>query len=92
MGWKLPIQLFYNGPSDLDNDMIDIFKNEEGVSVVDVSRFLPVMLNNSIKAWGIKPFAMLMSTFQEFIFIDADGNLYFSLSRSSLFSGSWGFV
>jgi hypothetical protein len=79
MGCILPIELFYNGANDLDKDMIDIFQQEAGISVVDVSRFLPAMLNNSIIAWGIKPFAMLMSSFQEFIFIDADGDLYFNL-------------
>jgi alpha 1,3-mannosyltransferase len=74
LGCSLPIEIYYNGPKDLDKELIDILHDEEGVSVVDVSGFLPPLLRNSISGWGIKPLAMLVSSFQEFVFIDADGN------------------
>lgn len=52
--------------------MINVFQTVPGVSVVDASRLLSPQFNNSIKGWAIKPFAMLMTRFEEFIFIDAD--------------------
>ena len=50
--------------------MVDILEEENGVSVINAASL--VSRQNSIGGWAIKPFAMLMSSFQEFIFLDAD--------------------
>ena len=69
---KLPIEVFYNGKDDLDMDKMDVLSRQEGVRLRDASGLISPLLENSIGGWSIKPFAMLMSSFQEFIFVDAD--------------------
>jgi alpha 1,3-mannosyltransferase len=68
---KLPIQLFYNGDDDLGEENRQLLE-WEGVEVIDVSILLDPLKPNSLQGWAIKPFVMLMSSFSEFIFIDAD--------------------
>ena len=67
----LPIQVFFNGIDDLSLQNQLLLK-KEGVILTDASKLLSPLKANSLQGWAIKPFAMLMSIFQEFIFIDAD--------------------
>lgn len=67
----LPIQLFFNGVDDLSVENQQLLR-KEGVTLIDASKLLSPEKTNSLQSWAIKPFAMVMSTFQEFIFLDAD--------------------
>ena len=52
--------------------MIDTLKKKNGVKLIDAKTFVLTSKENSMGGWAIKPFAMLMSSFQEFVFLDAD--------------------
>ena len=68
---RLPIQVFYNGDDDLGEENRQLLE-WEGAEVIDASILLDPIMPNSLQKWAIKPFVMLMSSFSEFIFIDAD--------------------
>ncbi|KAJ3297759.1 hypothetical protein HDU79_002233 [Rhizoclosmatium sp. JEL0117] len=66
---KLPIQVQYMGPEDLDPEMLTALSSIPNVETVDI---LSKFGNSEVSGWAIKPFAMLASSFQTAIFIDAD--------------------
>ncbi|KAI1813840.1 glycosyltransferase family 71 protein [Poronia punctata] len=75
LGCDLPIEVMYLGDDDLGEDQRFELEALPGVTTRDVSQ----MVDDSgwkLQGWAIKPFAILMSSFREVIFIDAD-SLFF---------------
>jgi alpha 1,3-mannosyltransferase len=71
LGCKLPIEIMYLGIDDLDQNHRDSFERISGVVLRDIRQ----MVNDQgweIKGWAGKPFAILLSSFKEVIFVDAD--------------------
>jgi hypothetical protein len=75
---RIPIEIFYNGPSDLSSRYISLFLNFENTRVIDISS----IFDANIWLWALKPFAILASSFKNVILIDADVVL---LSRPEFF-------
>lgn len=75
LGCSLPIEIMYLGDDDLEDD-----SRSELESLPDVvTRDMKQMVDDQgwdIKGWAGKPFAILLSSFREVIFIDAD-SLFF---------------
>ncbi|KAK6345111.1 hypothetical protein TWF718_007041 [Orbilia javanica] len=75
LGCKLPIEIMYLGDSDLSEDYRAELEQFEGVVTRDIS----AMVSDDgwrLAGWAAKPFAMLLSSFREVLFIDAD-SLFF---------------
>ncbi|EPS43438.1 hypothetical protein H072_2571 [Dactylellina haptotyla CBS 200.50] len=75
LGCKLPIEIMYLGESDLSEDYRAELEQFDGVVTRDIS----AMVSDEgwkLAGWAAKPFAMLLSSFREVIFIDAD-SLFF---------------
>ncbi|KAI1741514.1 glycosyltransferase family 71 protein [Xylaria scruposa] len=71
LGCDLPIEVMYLGDDDLGEDHRFELESLPGVTTRDVS----AMVDDEgwkLAGWAIKPFAMLLSSFREVIFIDAD--------------------
>ncbi|KAF9964417.1 hypothetical protein BGZ70_006482 [Mortierella alpina] len=79
----LPIQVFHMGEGDLSKERQEYLKNmASDIEIVDVTKILD---NDYMRlgGWAIKPFAMLASTFEEVMFVDADA--YFLQDPTVLF-------
>ncbi|KAK6359598.1 hypothetical protein TWF696_000748 [Orbilia brochopaga] len=75
LGCNLPIEVMYLGESDLSEDYRAELEQLDGVVTRDIS----VMVSDDgwrLAGWAAKPFAILLSSFREVIFIDAD-SLFF---------------
>ena len=75
MGCDLPIEVMYLGDSDLSEDFRSDLELIDGVVTRDIAQ----MVNDDgwrLAGWAAKPFAILLSSFREAIFIDAD-SLFF---------------
>lgn len=75
LGCTLPIEIMYLGDSDLDEDYRLQLEELPDVATRDMSQ----MIDDEgwkVRGWAGKPFAILMSSFREVIFIDAD-SLFF---------------
>ncbi|KAF3918401.1 hypothetical protein ABW20_dc0105463 [Dactylellina cionopaga] len=75
LGCNLPIEVMYLGDSDLSEDYRAELEQFEGVVTRDIS----AMVSDDgwrLAGWAAKPFAILLSSFREVIFIDAD-SLFF---------------
>ena len=75
LGCTLPIEIMYLGDGDLSEDYRQKLEDLPDVITRDMSQ----MINDEgwrVTGWASKPFAMLMSSFREVIFIDAD-SLFF---------------
>lgn len=71
MGCDLPIEVMYLGDEDLDKANCARLESIPGV----ITRDLRPMVNDEgwkLAGWAAKPFAILLSSFQEVLFIDAD--------------------
>ncbi|KAK5018915.1 hypothetical protein LTR16_001100 [Cryomyces antarcticus] len=71
LGCNLPIEVLYLGDSDLGEDFRAQLEMLPGV----VTRDLSQMVEDEgwrLAGWAAKPFAILMSSFREVIFVDAD--------------------
>ncbi|KAF2210560.1 glycosyltransferase family 71 protein [Cercospora zeae-maydis SCOH1-5] len=71
LGCQLPIEVLYLGDEDLSEDYRDALEAMPGVLTRDLSQ----MVDDegwALKGWAMKPFAILMSSFREVLFIDAD--------------------
>jgi hypothetical protein len=71
MGCDLPIEIMYLGDEDLGEE------NRQRLEAIDgvITRDLSPMVNDEgwkLAGWALKPFAILLSSFREAIFIDAD--------------------
>lgn len=75
LGCTLPIEVMYLGDDDLGDD-----SRGELESLPDVvTRDMKQMVNDQgwdLKGWAGKPFAMLLSSFREVLFIDADAMFF----------------
>ncbi|KAG0197798.1 hypothetical protein BGX28_008705 [Mortierella sp. GBA30] len=68
----LPIQIFHMGDSDLSKERQAYLRDmASDIEIVDVTQILD---NDYMRlgGWAIKPFAMLASSFEEVMFVDAD--------------------
>ena len=63
--------MFYNGQNDLTVQMIYKLQSRN-VSVIDASTLVSRIDKKALQGWAIKPFSMLMTSFEEFLFLDAD--------------------
>ena len=82
LGCNLPIEVMYNGDGDLNRDSRQDLEDLEGV----VTRDLGIMIHAEgwiVASWAAKPFAILLSSFREAIFIDADS--FFFVNPEVLF-------
>lgn len=71
LGCTLPIEIMYLG----DNDLSEDYRAELELLPDVVTRDLSQMVNDegwTLAGWAAKPFAILLSSFREVIFIDAD--------------------
>lgn len=76
LGCDLPIEVLYLGDEDLSEDYREQLEALPGVLTRDLSQ----MVNDegwTLKGWAMKPFAILMSSFREVLFVDADA-LFFA--------------
>lgn len=71
LGCTLPIEIMYLGDSDLSEDYRAELEALPGVITRDLSQMIEDT-GWTLKGWAAKPFAMLMSSFREVIFVDAD--------------------
>ncbi|KAF9435991.1 hypothetical protein BGZ76_005076 [Entomortierella beljakovae] len=79
----LPIQVFHMGSEDLSPDRQKYLREmTKDVETVDVTQVLD-NYHMRLGGWAIKPFAMLASSFEEVIFVDADA--YFLQDPATLF-------
>ncbi|OUM69167.1 glycosyltransferase family 71 protein, partial [Piromyces sp. E2] len=67
----IPVEIFYNGESDLSIENRKKFQEYKDVFVSDISKYFDEEPLN-IGGWAIKPFSVLASRFQEVILMDAD--------------------
>lgn len=75
LGCTLPIEVMYLGEQDLGEDYRAELEALPGVTTRDIAQ----MTNDEgwkLAGWAAKPFAILLSSFREVIFIDAD-SLFF---------------
>lgn len=75
LGCNLPIEVMYLGDQDLGEDYRMELEALDGVVTRDIAQ----MTNDEgwkLAGWAAKPFAILLSSFREVIFIDAD-SLFF---------------
>lgn len=71
LGCDLPVEVMYLGDDDLSEDLREEMELLPGV----VTRDLSLMIDDegwTLRGWAAKPFAILLSSFREVIFIDAD--------------------
>lgn len=71
MGCDLPVEVMYLGDDDLGEENRDKLEAIDGVMTRDLSP----MVNDAgwkLAGWALKPFAIMLSSFREAIFIDAD--------------------
>ncbi|KAI8604469.1 mannosyltransferase putative-domain-containing protein [Dissophora ornata] len=79
----LPIQVFHMGEQDLSRERQTYLREmASNIEIVDVTQILD---NDHMRlgGWAIKPFAMLASSFEEVMFVDADA--YFLQDPAVLF-------
>lgn len=71
LGCTLPIEIMYLGENDLSEEWRVELEALDGVLTRDMSQMVKDE-GWQLKGWAAKPFAILMSSFREVIFIDAD--------------------
>ncbi|KAI1430552.1 glycosyltransferase family 71 protein [Xylaria sp. CBS 124048] len=71
IGCELPIEIMYLGESDLGEDHRVELESLSGVTTRDIAQMVDDR-GWTLAGWAIKPFAILLSSFREVIFIDAD--------------------
>lgn len=71
LGCNLPIEVMYAGDNDLNRDSRQDLEDLDGVVTRDIMAMIkPVGWD--LASWAAKPYAILLSSFREAIFIDAD--------------------
>ncbi|KAF1345864.1 putative alpha-1,3-mannosyltransferase [Delphinella strobiligena] len=76
LGCDLPVEIMYLGENDLGDDWRMKLEAIGGVTTRDLSKMVNSQ-NWAIKGWASKSFALLMSSFREVIYLDADA-LFFT--------------
>lgn len=82
LGCQLPIEIMYLADDDLEEERREELEQLDGV----FTRDLKLMIDDdgwNLAGWAAKPFALLMSSFREAIFIDADS--FFFVDPATLF-------
>lgn len=69
LGCRLPIEVWYRNPREMNARMRRLLESVEGVRCVDASDYKPDL---RLRGWEIKPFAIMHSRFEEVLFIDCD--------------------
>ncbi|KAJ1567140.1 hypothetical protein HK096_010826, partial [Nowakowskiella sp. JEL0078] len=72
----LPIEIVFRGSDDLSQENAKILSSLPGVTLVDANQIFQFKDDDLPEGCAFKPFAILASSFNEIIFIDAD-NLFF---------------
>ncbi|MQA31132.1 MAG: hypothetical protein GEU82_15080 [Luteitalea sp.] len=70
-GCNLPIELWYLGPSELDRHMATLV-SPLGVACVDALTVRQRHPVRTLRGWELKPFAILYSSFEDVLLLDAD--------------------
>ncbi|KAI8613525.1 mannosyltransferase putative-domain-containing protein [Chytriomyces sp. MP71] len=68
---SLPVEVFYAGPGDMNEEMVASLNTIPGVKALDLTKFFPER-TKGMGGWSVKPYAMLASSFQTVLFVDAD--------------------
>lgn len=71
LGCNLPIEVMYNGDNDLNRDSRQDLEDLDGVITRDIASMIHPT-GWDVASWAAKPYAVLLSSFREVIFIDAD--------------------
>ncbi|KAL4889496.1 mannosyltransferase putative-domain-containing protein [Aspergillus ambiguus] len=71
LGCDLPVEVMYLGDDDLSEDFRERLEAIPGVLTRDLSQMV-LEEGWSLAGWAGKPFAILLSSFQEAMFVDAD--------------------
>jgi alpha 1,3-mannosyltransferase len=71
LGCRLPIEIMYLGEGDLNKDNRRRLERLPGVITRDIRRMVDDK-GWQLRGWAGKPYAILLSSFREVIFIDAD--------------------
>lgn len=71
LGCKLPIELWYLGPRELDAKMIGLLE-PLGVRCIDAFEIREQYPARILRGWESKPYAIIHSSFKEVLFLDAD--------------------
>jgi len=71
LGCNLPVEVFYNGPDDMNPKQREYLMKMRRVNVVNIQDYIDSKALG-LETWDIKPFSLLLSSFAEAILIDAD--------------------
>lgn len=71
LGCNLPVEVFFNGPEDMNPKQQEYLRNLKYVQVKDINAYINAQ-ELGLKTWDIKPFSLLLSSFAETILLDAD--------------------
>lgn len=71
LGCSLPVEVLFLGDDDMREENRDKLEELDGVTTRNVGQMIADK-GWTVKGWAAKPFAILMSSFREVIFIDAD--------------------
>lgn len=69
LGCQLPVELWYMGPGEMDQTMLDLVAGMPGVTAVDALDFPRPRI---LAGWELKSFAIEHSRFEEVLLLDAD--------------------
>jgi len=72
LGCTLPIEVWYYGDAEMPDNVKDIFRGLQGVSLVDAEQVSKEYPARILKGWPIKPYSIIHSSFKEVLFLDAD--------------------
>jgi len=72
LGCRLPVEIWYRCPSEMNARMIAAFESVDGVRCVDASQVPGRPDEYKLKGWEIKAFAIANSSFREVLFLDCD--------------------
>jgi ADP-heptose:LPS heptosyltransferase len=71
LGCKLPVQLWHLGKAEMDSTMEEMVK-PLGVTCIDATAHEAVWPARINGGWGLKPYAIINSPFEEVLLLDAD--------------------
>lgn len=74
VGCNLPIEIWYLGRSEFDENMTTIIESLDQVKCIDAVAFAETLPKypRILHGWELKPFSILNSSFEEVLFLDAD--------------------
>jgi len=72
LGCKLPVQMWYIGEDEMNLTWLRLFNAIDGVTTQDATKAREQHRLADITGWTCKPYAIVLSKFEEVLFIDAD--------------------